>query len=110
MIEGGAGILAERVDAAARAVPGVAELYFARSLPRRLWPGGGDGTAYSVVTRRRRGRDPRARGGGDAGRARDRAGEPDHVVVIPLTRTVAVATGPAAGAAGPAVLSSAARA
>lgn len=52
MIEGGAGSLAERVDAAARAVPGVAELYFARSLPRRLWPGGGDGTAYSVVTRR----------------------------------------------------------
>ncbi|RKS85636.1 hypothetical protein DEU37_2686 [Microbacterium sp. AG790] len=45
--------LALIVDAAARAVTGVAELYYAAALPARLWRAtlAGDG-AYSVVTRR----------------------------------------------------------
>lgn len=44
------------VDAAARSVPGVEELYFARSLPQRLWRLGGAvaaaTTTYSLVERR----------------------------------------------------------
>lgn len=68
--------LALTVDAAARTVDGVAELYYAAALPARLWratvSGGG---AYSVVTRRAQALEVTVSIGVATGRIAEVAGE-----------------------------------